>query len=141
MSVRLTEEEMRYMSLFERMTGAVVRDCVERDETVVFVVESGEMGKAIGKGGANIDRVRRSINKNVEVVEFSDDEAEFVANAFQPAAIEGVKVDDEEDGGKVAYVEVNESDKGLAIGKDGENIETAKQLAQRHYSFDDIVLS
>jgi N utilization substance protein A len=60
MSVRLTEEEMRYMSLFERMTEAVLRDCVERDETVVFVVESGEMGKAIGKGGANIDRVRRT---------------------------------------------------------------------------------
>jgi N utilization substance protein A len=36
---------------------------------------------------------------------------------------------------------VNESDKGLAIGKEGENIETAKQLARRHYEFDDIVLS
>ena len=141
MSVRLTEEEMRYISLFERMTEAVVRDCVERDDTVVFVVESGEMGKAIGKGGANIDRVRRSINKNVEVVEYSEDEAEFVANAFQPAAIEAVEVNDEDEGGKVAYVEVNESDKGLAIGKDGENIETAKHLAQRHYEFDDIVLS
>jgi len=140
MSVRLTEEEMRYMSLFERMTESVVRDCVEREDTVIFVVESGEMGKAIGKGGANIDRVRRSINKNVEVVEYSDDEAEFVANAFQPAAIEDVEVSEEDDS-KVAYVEVNESDKGLAIGKDGENIETAKYLAQRHYSFDDIVLS
>lgn len=141
MSVRLTEEEMRYMSLFERMTEAVLRDCVERDETVVFVVESGEMGKAIGKGGANIDRVRRSVGKDVEVVEYSEDEADFVANAFQPAAIESVEVDDEDEGGKVAYVEVNESDKGLAIGKEGENIETAKQLARRHYEFDDIVLS
>lgn len=140
MSVRLTEEEMRYISLFERMTEAVVRDCLEREETVVFVVESGEMGKAIGKGGANIDRVRRSVGKNVEVVEYSDDEAAFVANAFQPAAIESVEIS-EDDSGKVAYVEVAESDKGLAIGKDGENIETAKQLAQRHYSFDDIVLN
>ncbi len=131
---------MRYMSLFERMTEAVLRDCVERDETVVFVVESGEMGKAIGKGGANIDRVRKSVGKDVEVVEYSEDEADFVANAFQPAAIESVEVDDE-DGGKVAYVEVNESDKGLAIGKEGENIETAKQLARRHYEFDDIVLN
>ena len=141
MSIRLTQEEMRYISLFERMTEAVVRDCVERDETVVFVVESGEMGKAIGKGGANIDRVRRSVGKEVEVVEYSEDEADFVANAFQPAAIESVEVNDEDDGGKVAYVEVNESDKGLAIGKDGENIETAKQLARRHYEFDDIVLN
>ena len=140
MSVRLTEEEMRYMSLFERMTESVVRDCVEREDTVIFVVESGGMGKAIGKGGANIDRVRRSINKNVEVVEYSDNEAEFVANAFQPAAIEDVEVSEEDDS-KVAYVEVDESDKGLAIGKDGENIEAAKYLAQRHYEFDDIVLS
>jgi N utilization substance protein A len=140
MTLRLTEEEMRYMSLFERMTDAVVRDCIEHDETVVFVVGSGEMGKAIGKGGANIDRVRRSIDKDVEVVEFSDNEAEFVANAFQPAAIEGVEVT-EEDGGKVAYVEVEDSDKGLAIGKGGENIAKAKKLARRHYSFDDVVLN
>lgn len=140
MSLRLTEEEMRYMSLFERMTDAVVRDCVEHGDTVVFVVDSGEMGKAIGKGGANIDRVRRSINKEVEVVEFSEDEADFVANAFQPAAIENVEVS-EDDGGKVAYVEVDDSDKGLAIGKDGENIAKAKQLARRHHSFDDVVLN
>jgi N utilization substance protein A len=140
MTLRLTEEEMRYMSLFERMTDAVVRDCIEHDDTVVFVVDSGEMGKAIGKGGANIDRVRRSIDREVEVVEFSDDEAEFVANAFQPAAIEGVEVVDE-NGGKVAYVDVDDTDKGLAIGKEGENIAKAKELARRHYEFDDIVLS
>jgi len=140
MSIRLTEEEMRYMSLFERMTDAVVRDCVERDDTVVFVVDAGEMGKAIGKGGANIDRVRRSLDKEVEVVEFSEEEADFVANAFQPAAIDDVEVV-EEDGGKVAYVDVDDSDKGLAIGKDGENIAKAKELARRHYEFDDIFLN
>jgi N utilization substance protein A len=140
MSLRLTEEEMRYMSLFERMTDAVVRDCIGHAGTVVFVVDSGEMGKAIGKGGANIDRVRRSIDKDVEVVEFSEDEAAFVANAFQPAAIDGVEVV-EDDGGKVAYVDVEDSDKGLAIGKDGENIAKAKELARRHYEFDDIVLN
>jgi N utilization substance protein A len=140
MTLRLTEEEMRYMSLFERMTDAVVRDCIEHEGTVVFVVESGEMGKAIGKGGANIDRVRRSIDKDVEVVEFSDNESEFVANAFQPAAIDDVEVV-EEDGGKVAYVDVDDSDKGLAIGKEGENIAKAKELARRHYEFDDVVLN
>ena len=140
MTLRLTEEEMRYMSLFERMTDAVVRDCIEHGGTVVFVVDSGQMGKAIGKGGANIDRVRRSIDKEVEVVEFSDDEAEFVANAFQPAAIDEVEVV-EENGGKVAYVDADDSDKGLAIGKDGENIAKAKQLARRHYEFDDVVLN
>jgi N utilization substance protein A len=140
MTLRLTEEEMRYMSLFERMTEAVVRDCIEHGGTVVFVVDSGQMGKAIGKGGANIDRVRRSIDKEVEVVEFSDDEGEFVANAFQPAAIDEVEVV-EENGGKVAYVDVDDSDKGLAIGKDGENIAKAKELARRHYEFDDVVLN
>jgi N utilization substance protein A len=140
MTLRLTEEEMRYMSLFERMTDAVVRDCIEYGGTVVFVVDSGQMGKAIGKGGANIDRVRRSIDKEVEVVEFSDDEAEFVANAFQPAAIDEVEVV-EENGGKVAYVDADDSDKGLAIGKDGENIAKAKELARRHYEFDDVVLN
>jgi len=42
---------------------------------------------------------------------------------------------------RVAYVEVPEPDRGVAIGADGANIETARTLAKRHYDIDDIQLT
>jgi N utilization substance protein A len=42
---------------------------------------------------------------------------------------------------RVAYVEVPEADRGVAIGADGVNIETARTLASRHHDIDDIQLT
>ncbi|MDY6764342.1 MAG: NusA-like transcription termination signal-binding factor [Halobacteria archaeon] len=139
--VRLTDDEMRYISLFEKITGAVVRDCVidENYGKIIFVVKNGDMGVAIGKGGANIERVKRSIEKQAEIIEYSDNPRDFVANAFQPAAVESVEIKKKK-GKRVALVEVNEKDKGLAIGKDGKNIRKVKKVVQRHYDIDDVIL-
>jgi Transcription elongation factor len=41
----------------------------------------------------------------------------------------------------VAYVEVDEADRGVAIGNDGQNIDTARQLANRHFDIDNIELT
>jgi N utilization substance protein A len=41
---------------------------------------------------------------------------------------------------KLAYVDVMSKDRGIAIGKNGRNIQKAKVLAQRHYGLDDIII-
>jgi N utilization substance protein A len=41
---------------------------------------------------------------------------------------------------RLAYVEVANKDKGIAIGRDGRNILKAKMLAQRHHGVDDIII-
>ena len=52
--IKLTSDELRLMSLFQSITSATARDCImdERMERVIFVVNKGHMGLAIGKGGA-----------------------------------------------------------------------------------------
>ena len=45
------------MSLFQDVTRASVVDCVV-DEKVTFIVQPGQMGLAIGKGGERIKRAR-----------------------------------------------------------------------------------
>ena len=45
-SIKLTTDQMRMMSLFQNVTGATARDCVEdeKQDRVIFVVNSGKMG-------------------------------------------------------------------------------------------------
>ncbi|OFV65911.1 MAG: NusA protein with KH region, archaeal [Candidatus Syntrophoarchaeum butanivorans] len=132
---------MRYIALFESMTGAVVLDCIvdRENERLIFVVKQGEMGLAIGRGGENINRVRSMIDKKIEVVEYSSDASEFISNSFQPASIKKVKIV-KKDNRNLAYVEVAQKDKGLVIGKNGRNIQKVKMLANRHHNIDDILV-
>lgn len=141
MNVKITSEGIRYIALFESLTGATVRDCIVDDENdrVIFVVKKGDMGIAIGKNGSNINRVKKSIGKHIEIVEYSDDAYEFIANTFQPAMIKKVDIVSKESK-RLAYVSVVSKDKGLAIGRDGRNIQKAKILAQRHHSLDDVII-
>ncbi|MHC1593331.1 MAG: NusA-like transcription termination signal-binding factor [Methermicoccaceae archaeon] len=139
--IRLTEEEMRYISIFEELTGAHAIDCLVDDEAdrVVFVVKDGEMGLAIGRGGENIQKVRDALGKRVELVEFSEDTQQFVKNLLKPASVKSVELVERQEK-YIAYVEVKSDEKGLAIGKGGKNVQKARMLLQRHYDVDNVVI-
>ncbi len=141
MNVKITSEGIRYIALFESLTGAAVRDCIvdEENDRVIFVVKKGDMGIAIGKNGSNINRVKKSIGNHIEIVEYSDDACEFIENTFQPAMIQKVDILSKESK-RLAYVSVVSKDKGLAIGRDGRNIQKAKILAKRHHGLDDVII-
>ena len=138
MGVKLSEESIRYLTLFESLTGASVKDCIVQDDKVIFVVKKGDMGLAIGKGGINVERAREIIGKKIELIEHSDNPEEFIANIFKPIKV-SVKII-EKGGKKIAIVSVNPQYKGLVIGKGGKNINKAKELARRHHSIDNIIV-
>ncbi|HIH69583.1 NusA-like transcription termination signal-binding factor [Methermicoccus shengliensis] len=139
--IRLTEEEMRYISVFEGITGAHAIDCFLDDEArkVVFVVKDGEMGLAIGKGGAHIQKVREVLGRHVELVEFSENAEQFAKNLIKPATVRSVEFV-ERDGKRTAYVEVKDDEKGLAIGKGGKNVLKTRLFLNRHHDVDNVVI-
>ena len=71
--VKLTEDCMRLISQFESLTGAGSRDCIidDRNSRLIFVVNPGDMGLAIGKKGASIKKASEVMGKKIEVVEYS----------------------------------------------------------------------
>lgn len=142
MGVKLGTEEIRYIGLFESMTGATVVDCIlENDKgRVVYVVKEGEVGLAVGRSGANIQRVRDLIGKSVEVIEYSEDPTSFVKNILRPAQIRSAHISQKRDDKNVVMLDVPKKDRGIAIGKNGRNIERAKYLMKRHHDIDDIMI-
>ncbi|MHA1595312.1 MAG: NusA-like transcription termination signal-binding factor [Candidatus Baldrarchaeia archaeon] len=140
--IRLTTEEIRYISLFETFTRALVKDCVidENMNRLIFVVKAGDLGLAIGKRGENIKRIKQILKKDIDVVEYSDKPEEFIKNALMPARIKSVHITERKDGRKVAIVTVDPKYKGLAIGKNGKNVAKARILAKRHFGIDDVII-
>ena len=141
--IRLGAEEMRYISLFQDLTGAIVKDCIidEEGNRVIFLVRPGDMGIAIGKNGINIKRLTRLIGRNIEVVEYADSVEDLARNALAPARVKGVKVITTPVGKRVVYVSVEPKDKGIAIGRGGKNVNRARLILSRYYDIDSVVIS
>lgn len=133
--IRFTSREMRYIALFESITGAIVKDCIIDDELnrIIFVVKKGEVGMAIGKRGKNIRLLEKMTGKRHEIIEHSENPAQFIKNALKPARVKEIRITERPDGKTIAVVAVNPNDKGVAIGKNGRNAERIRFLAKRYF--------
>lgn len=140
--ITISEDDMRLIAQYENLTGAGARDCVvdEKFGRILFVINPGEMGLAIGKKGASVKKASDAFGKKVEVVEYNPDKVQFLRNCFLPVQIQVVTFEQDEDGAEVAYIEVQPEDRGLAIGKEGRNIIKAKKLAFRQFDIVNVEL-
>src|SRR5437870_13913246 len=116
--IKLTSEEMKYMALFESTTGATTQDCVidEKLGRIIFVAKPGDMGLAIGKGGKNINQLRR-MTRQIEVVEYAETPEGLIRNRLSPARIIEIRVTERPDK-KIMVVQVAAQGKAIAIAKD-----------------------
>jgi len=141
MAIKLSDEARQLAALFESETEATVRDCVIDDDhgRVLLLIKPGEMAQAIGPAGEHVSRVEDRVGKPIKLVEDAETPEAFVANALAPAAVYNVTISENDD--RVAYVEVDDADRGAAIGDGGENIDAARLLAERHFDVDDVELA
>lgn len=140
-NIKITENEMKFIQLLQNMTGATVVDCIVDDETIMFTVKKGEVGLAVGKGGEKIKRFRSMTNKQVEIYEYMNEADKFIKNALKPAKVKDIKLVDRMEGKKIAMVNVDPKDKGIAIGKNGDNIKKIRFLAKRYFQLDTVVIN
>ena len=142
-SIKLTTAQMRMMSLFQNVTGATARDCIEdeKQDRVIFVVNSGKMGLAIGKGGVHIKSLQNMVKRNVELVEFDDDPAKFLSNLLNSKLVSEVKITTRLDGSSQAIVLVDPRKKGIVVGREGRNAEKARMLAKRYFDITSVLIN
>ncbi len=140
--IKLTSNELQLMSLFQSVTGATARDCVIDDklDRVIFVVSKGEMGLAIGKNGATIKTLQGVVGKKIELVEYSDDPAEFIRNMLGANLVLDVKINEKDDGNKVAVAVVDPKKKGVVVGREGRNAEKARLLTKRYFQISNVLI-
>ena len=141
--IKITADEMRYIALFESISGASVKDCIidEEQERAIFIVNQGQVGVAIGRGGRNIHTLERMTGKKHEILEYSEDPVQFMKNDLKPAAVREVRITERMDGKKMAVITVNPKDKGVAIGKNGKNAERLRFLAKRYFDIQNVSIT
>ena len=138
--IKLTSGELGLISLFQSVSGANAKDCIVDDKLnrVIFIVNKGEMGLAIGKKGYSIKTLQNLIGKPVELVENSGDPKEFISNALNSKYIHDIRLTEKLDGSKICVIVVDHKNKGAAVGKGGRNAEKVRLLAKRYFQIEKI---
>ena len=141
--IKFTSNEMRFIALFESITGATVKDCIidESLNRIIFIVKGGQLGIAIGKRGKNIHLLEKMTGKKHEIIEHSENPAQFIKNALKPAKVKEIRITERPNGKTIAVVSVNQKDKGVAIGKNGRNAERIRFLAKRYFQIQNVSIT
>jgi N utilization substance protein A len=85
------------------------------------------VGACVGMKGSRINSIIRELRgEKIDIVQWSDDPAQYAANALNPAKISKVLIIDPTE--KRMEVIVEEKQQSLAIGKKGQNVRLASRL-------------
>ncbi len=133
MSNTLDSALLETMAIFEQRTHAKVNDVVQDENNLLFIVAEGEIGKAIGKGGSTLMRLREAFKpRNVEVIEDASDAKTMIEKTLRGAEIKNISQEET----KIA-ISVSPETRGIAIGKGGSNIKKLKMAIKRKFGIDD----
>lgn len=84
------------------------------------------IGACVGPKGTRIDSIMNEVNpEKIDIIQYSDDPATYIANALSPARIMNIRMAKKS---KAAIVLVSDDVFSLAIGKDGQNVRLAVKL-------------
>jgi len=117
------------ISLFETLTQAQVKDYVMREESLLFIVNENEIGKAVGKKGVNVRRLEDRLRKRIRVVEFNPDVSRFVRNLIMPYQAKSVIVEE----GIITIIPDDHKSRGMLIGKNASILRFNESIVKRYF--------
>ena len=107
---------------------SIARESGSRSKIAVFSNEEGvdPVGSCVGQRGIRVGTIISELGgEKIDIIEWSEDPSEFLANALSPAKIIEVKTKPKI---KEAEIIVDEDQLSLAIGKGGQNVRLAAKL-------------
>lgn len=125
---RLFEIEVPEIATGIVQIKSIAREAGSRTKMAVHSVEPmiDPVGACVGPRGSRVEKVVNELkNEKIDIIKWSPDPAEFVANALNPAHVVSVFISESE---KICRVVVPDMQLSLAIGKEGQNARLAAKL-------------
>ena len=125
-----------FITTFENITNARVKDAFIEKDQLVFIVDEGDAGKAIGKRGAKIKMISRLLKKKIKIIEFNSDVKEFVKNIIDPLRADDIEVNENKVNVKSRDLRI----KSLLIGRNRENLKNLNNTVKKYFNVEVVVV-
>jgi len=131
--MRLNLQSIQQINLFENVTGAKVKDCIN-DEELIFIIEEGNIKRALGKDNANIKKLESLLKKNIKLIAYSKDVIKFVINLIYPIKPDNIDLKDD-----VIYITINDAKlKGRVYGRGRERLKKLELIIKKYFNIKEI---
>ena len=131
--MRLNLQSIQQINLFENVTGAKVKDCIN-DEELIFIIEEGNIKRALGKDNANIKKLESLLKKNIKLIAYSKDIIKFVTNLIYPVKPDNIDLKDD-----VIYITINDAKlKGRVYGRGRERLKKLELIIKKYFNIKEI---
>ncbi len=114
---------------------SIAREAGSRSKIAVYAKEDNidPIGSCVGQRGTRVQTIINEIGgEKIDIIEWEEDPAKFIAKALAPAKILRVEIKEgeegKEEGSREAVVYVAPDQLSLAIGKEGQNVRLAAKL-------------
>jgi N utilization substance protein A len=134
LKITFDTEILKFMALFENMTRSKLKDCFFDRDKLVFLVDPGEMGKALGKNKMHVIKLEKMLKRKVKIVEFNPERMQFITNYLAPLKILNVK----EEGDIVTVTGADTKTKGLIIGIKAQNLRNLEKIVGKYFTIQEI---
>lgn len=107
---------------------AIAREAGSRSKIAAFSNDESidPVGALVGQRGVRVTTIMSELGgEKIDVIEWSENPEEFIAEALSPAKIRQIEINEEE---KKAHVIVSADQQSLSIGKGGQNVRLAAKL-------------
>jgi len=132
--IKYDENLLGAMSFFEKITRSNLKDCIVNNESIIYVVMTGFIGKAVGKNGCNVQKLQNALNRKIKIVEFNPNVLQFIKNYAYPLKITDITQD-----GDIVTVTGNDTKtKGLLIGRNAQNLRFLESVVKRYFDIKEI---
>ena len=111
---------------------AIAREAGSRTKMTVYTEFENvdPVGSCVGNRGSRVQSVVNELDgEKIDVIPWSDEPEELIANVLSPAKVEDVFIVADNDEEKAALVVVPDYQLSLAIGKEGQNVRLAAKVS------------
>ena len=123
---------IEYRALFARVTKIEVKECMENEDMVVFIIQERKMAEMFKRNPDVVNRLREKINKHILIAESSRDLLSFIKNLYFRYGVREIDIRWKQ--GQIdIHVGVDPNEVGKAIGKEGRNVKLMKDIVSRFY--------
>lgn len=128
--MKLTLKTISHITLFENVTGAKVKDCIQKDNGLIFIIEEGSIQRA----ARGLRKVEHMLKKPVKIIGHSEDLKKFITNLIYPEEPDNIRQDE-----KIIYIETKDNQtKGRIFGRSRERLQWINELVKKYFDIDEV---
>lgn len=130
---------IRYLNLFEKITRVRAQYCFFYNSTILFLVQLGDVPRAIGESGKNIKKLSQILEKKVKIIAVprgKEDILKFASDIVYPIKIKNIEIKDD-----CANINAGVQNRATLIGRNKTRLAEMKEILGQYFGIKELKIT